>query len=294
MTADATVGALPRIAYQGEPGAYSEEAALGYFGERAIEPMPLPTFLAAARAVADGRAAAALLPLENSVAGTVGEAVDALLRTGLPVVGEVVLPVRHQLLGLPGSSLAGVRSVASHRQALAQCEAYLAEQGWQVIVADDTAGAARSLADSGDRSRAVIASQPAGERYGLATLAADIQDDDANMTRFAVIVGQALPAPVAAGPLAPAAAAPRASLLVFETLHRPGALHHALGALAEAGVNLSRIESRPTGRAQWQYRFLVCVDGDAAASPLREALPELQARTHALAVLGSFPTAVKD
>jgi prephenate dehydratase len=285
---------LPAVAYQGEPGAYSEEAALGYFGAGAIAPLPLPTFLAAARAVVDGRAAAALLPLENSVAGTVGEAVDALLRTGLPVVGEVVLPVRHQLLGLPGAVLADVRSVASHRQALAQCESYLSGHGWQVVVADDTAGAARLLAESGDGSRVVVASQRAGERYGLAVLAADIQDDDANMTRFAVVVGERGAVPRARGPLAPPATAPRASLLVFETLHRPGALHHALGALAEAGVNLSRIESRPTGRARWQYRFLVSVDGDAAAEPLRDALVALDERTHGLAVLGSFASAALD
>lgn len=285
---------MPAVAYQGEPGAYSEEAALGYFGVGSIEPMPLPTFSAVVNAVASGDAASALLPLENSLAGTVGEAVDALLRTHLPVVGEVVLPVRHQLLGLTVASLADVQCVASHRQALAQCERYLAQHGWEVVVADDTAGAARALSVSGDRSRAVVASERAGERYGLAVLDADIQDDEANMTRFAVVARPDAVLPAASGPLAPPAAAPRSTLLVFETLHRPGALHHALGALAEADVNLSRIESRPTGRAQWQYRFLVSVDGDAAASPLAEALPELQARTHGLAVLGSFPTAAKD
>jgi prephenate dehydratase len=285
---------LPSVAYQGEPGAYSEEAALGYFGAGLIAPMPLPTFSAVVNAVVSGEAAAAFLPLENSVAGTVGEAVDALLRTHLPVIGEAVLPVRHQLLGLPAASFAGIRCVASHRQALAQCERYLASHDWQVIVADDTAGAARALAASHDASRAVVASAGAAARYGLTVLDADIQDDEANMTRFAVVARPDASLPEASGPLAPAADAARSTLLVFETLHRPGALHHALGALAEAGVNLSRIESRPTGRAQWQYRFLVSVDGDAAASPLREALPELQTRTHGLAVLGSFPTAAKD
>jgi prephenate dehydratase len=114
------------------------------------------------------------------------------------------------------------------------------------------------------------------------------------MTRFAVVAGERGAVPVAGGPLAPLATAPRASLLVFETLHRPGALHHALGALAEAGVNLSRIESRPTGRARWQYRFLVSVDGDAAAEPLRSALVALDERTHGLAVLGSFASAALD
>jgi prephenate dehydratase len=259
-----------------------------------VSPLPMPTFSAVVNAVVSGQAAAALLPLENSVAGTVGEAVDALLRTHLPVIGEAVLPVRHQLLGLPSASLDQIRCVASHRQALAQCERYLAAHDWQVIVADDTAGAAHTRAASGDSSRAVVASTRAAERYGLAVLDADIQDDESNMTRFAVVARSDTALPPAAGALAPPADAPRSTLLVFETLHRPGALHHALGALAEAGVNLSRIESRPTGRAQWQYRFLVSVDGDAAAPPLREALPELQTRTHGMAVLGSFPTAAKD
>jgi prephenate dehydratase len=260
----------------------------------AVEPMPLPTFSAVARAVAEGRAAAALLPLENSMAGTVGESVDALLRTRLPVVGEVLLPVRHQLLGVPGATLDEVRCVASHRQALAQCERYLDRAGWTVVIAEDTAGAARALAESRDPSRAVVASARAAERYGLAILDADIQDDDANTTRFAVVAARPEAVPSARGPLAPSSGAPRASLVVFETLHRPGALHHALGAFAEAGANLSRIESRPTGRARWEYRFLVSVDGDPASEPLRGALAELERRTHGLAVLGSFASGLRD
>src|SRR5688572_10550678 len=155
------------VAYQGEPGAYGEEAALGYFGERAVSPLPLPTFSTVCEAVADGRAAAAVLPLENSLAGTVGEALDALVRARLSVVGEVLLTVRHQLLAVPGATLDEIERVASHRQALAQCERFLSRHAWHLIVADDTAGAARELAASGERATAVIASQRAAERYGL-------------------------------------------------------------------------------------------------------------------------------
>jgi prephenate dehydratase len=278
------------IAYQGEPGAYSEEAALGFFGDGAVEPVPWPTFSAVCAAVVEGRAAAAMLPLENSVAGTVGEAVDALVRARLAVVGEALLPIRHALLGVPGASLAGIRSVASHPQALAQAERYLAEHGWDVVVSHDTAGAARELAASDDRSRAVVASARAAERYGLAVLATSIADAG-NVTRFAVAAASAAAVPAAHGPLAPPEDGPRASLVMFETLHTPGALHTALGALAEGGVNVSRIESRPTGGERWQYRFLVSVDGDAGQEPLRAALEQLRHRSHALRVLGSYPSA---
>lgn len=278
------------IAYQGEPGAYSEEAALGFFGDGAVTPLPLPTFSAACAAVVEGRAAAAMLPLENSVAGTVGEALDALVRARLAVVGEALLPIRHALLGIPGATLAGIRSVASHPQALAQAERYLSQHGWEVVVADDTAGAARRLAAMRDPSRGVVASERAAERYGLAVLATEIAEAG-NVTRFAVAAASGGVVPPARGPFAPPDEAPRASLVVFETLHMPGALHAALGALAEGGVNISRIESRPTGGARWQYRFLVSVDGDAGQEPLRAALEQLRARAHAVSVLGSYPTA---
>jgi prephenate dehydratase len=285
--------ARPPVAYQGEPGAYGEEAALGYFGEGMVVPLPLPTFSAVCAAVLEGRAAAAVLPLENSLAGAVGEAVDALMRADLAVTGELLLPVRHQLLGLPGVALEDVEHVASHRQALAQCEAFLSSRSWRLIVAEDTAGAARQLVEAGDHRAAVIASERAAARYGLAILAGDIQDTPGNMTRFAVITRPAAaPAvPQAIGALAVGAHGPLASLVVFETRHTAGALHHALGALAEAGVNMSRIESRPTGRVRWEYRFLVSVEGHSDVEPLRGALAELGRRAHAVRVLGSFPSA---
>lgn len=280
-----------KVAYQGEPGAYGEEAVIGYFGADGVEPLPLPTFSAVCAAASSRAAAAALLPIENSIAGSVGEAVDALIRSHLSVVGEVLLPVRHQLLVVSGVARSEVRSVASHRQALAQCEDYLARAGWTVVVAEDTAGAARELASSGDRTRAVIASGRAAERYGLEILEHDIQDHDGNTTRFVVAVPQGAEAPSASGALAPSTDAPRTTLAVFETRHVPGALHHALGALAEAGVNMSRIESRPTGRAQWQYRFLVALAGDAGERPLASALESFRERTHDLRILGSYPSA---
>jgi prephenate dehydratase len=241
--------------------------------------------------VRSGDAAGAVLPLENSLAGTVGKAVDALLRARLSVRAELLLPVRHRLLGVLGATLDTIERVTSQQQALAQCEAFLARRSWQLIVADDTAAAARRLAESGDPTLAVVASERAGRRYGLVTLASDIQGGP-NFTRFAVIArSQSAPLPAADGRLAPPESARPVSLVVFETHHTAGALHHALGAFAEAGVSLNRIESRPTLARRWEYRFIVGVDGHRASEPLRGALAELRRRAHAVRVLGSFPSA---
>lgn len=286
---------MSRIGYQGEPGAYGEEAVIGYFGDAGIEPVPMPTFSAVCAAVEDGTLDGAVLPLENSIAGTVGDALDALARGALRVVGELLLPVRHQLLVMPGASLEGVRRVASHWQALGQCERFLAARAWAVVAAADTAGAARDLAAGGWTDMAVVASERAASRYGLEVAARDIADASDNVTRFAVLApgGEASPLP-AGGMLAPRGATSRETLLTFETGHRPGDLYRALGALAERGVNLSRIESRPSGAGAWRYRFLLQVSGDAAADPLADALTTLQLHTVALRILGSFDVATGD
>jgi len=284
---------MTSVAYQGEPGAFGEEAVIGWFGEVAA-PMPVPTFSAVCAAVESGAADAGVLPLENSLAGTVGDALDALANGSLRVIGEVLLPIRHQLLTLPGIALDDVERVSSHWQALAQCDRFLASRGWTVIPAADTAGAARELAASGDRTSAAIASRAAAERYGLAIAAADIQDSDHNMTRFAIFVpvtGVAVPEP--AGRLAPRGGE-RETLITFETGHRPGDLVRALAVLADAGVNLSRIESRPSGEGPWRYRFLLQVGGDADREPLRGALIGLEAHTRSMRVLGSFDTGSGD
>ena len=279
---------MTRVAYQGEPGAFGEEAVIGWFGDRA-EPIPVPTFSAVCAAVEEGRVDAGVLPLENSLAGTVGDALDALANGTLRVVGEVLLPIRHQLLVRNGSRLDEVRRVRSHWQALAQCERFLGERGWEVVAAADTAGAARELADGGDRTEAAIASRAAAERYGLTVAVADIQDAAHNLTRFAILVAGGGRPPVAAGILAPRGGE-RETLLTFETGHRPGDLYRALGTLAEAGINLSRIESRPSGDGPWRYRFLVQVSGDADAEPLRGALIGLREHVRSMRVLGSFDT----
>jgi prephenate dehydratase/chorismate mutase/prephenate dehydratase len=283
---------MTSIAYQGEPGAFGEEAVIGYFGD-AVTPAPMPTFSSVCAAVEGGSADAGVLPLENSLAGTVGDALDALAGGSLLVIGELLLPIRHQLLVLPGVALDDVERVSSHWQALAQCERFLSSHGWQLVPAADTAGAARELAGSGDRHGAAIASARAADRYGLDIAAPDIADASHNMTRFAVLARDRETSPPATGALAPSHGE-RATLITFETGHRPGELYRALGVLAEAGVNVSRIESRPSGSGPWRYRFLLQVAGDAVDDPLAAALTELRQRTTSLRVLGSFDAASED
>jgi prephenate dehydratase len=244
------------VAYQGEPGAYGEEAVLGWFGD-AVTPVPMPTFSAVCAAIESGAAGAGVLPLENSVAGTVGDALDALAKGSQRVVG------------------------------------FLSAHAWEAVPAADTAGAARELAASGDSAGAAIASRMAAERYGLQIAASDIQDAPDNVTRFAVLVADHQEPPTPAGPLAPIGG-DRETLLTFETGHRPGDLYRALGAFADAGINLSRIESRPSGEGAWRYRFLVQVSGDADDEPLRGALMGMRRHTTSVRVLGSFETGSGD
>jgi prephenate dehydratase len=276
-----------RVAFQGEAGAYGEEAIFRWFGPDAAEPAAMPTFSSVCDAVASGSADAGVLPLENSLAGTVGDALDALAAGSLEVVGEVLQPIHHHLLLLPGADLSDIARVTSHWQALSQCERFLSRHAWTIVPAADTAGAARQLAADRDPHTAAIASDRAAARYGLRIAARDIQDAGENVTRFAVIARSRsdLPATARAESDGPDA---RETLITFETGHRPGDLVRALTVLADAGINLSRIESRPSGDGPWRYRFLVQVDGDAADDPLRGALVAMSEHTRGMRVLGSF------
>ena len=278
-----------RVAYQGEPGAYGEEAGLRFFAGEQVEACPMPTFSAVYDSVASGATDAGVLPLENSLAGTVGDALDALATGSLTVIGEVLEPIHHQLLVVRGVALPEVEHVMSHWQALSQCRRFLSRRGWHLIPAADTAGAARQLALEPDRRMAVIASERAANLYGLEVAARDIEDAPHNVTRFAVISRTPRGRDRAKqGPGSGSSDAPWESLITFETGHKPGDLVRALSALASAGINLSRIESRPSGEGPWRYRFLIQVAGDAEMDPLRNALAEMRLHTRSMRVLGSF------
>ncbi|MBW3554592.1 MAG: ACT domain-containing protein [Gemmatimonadetes bacterium] len=271
-----------RVAFQGELGAFSEEAVRALYGE-AVEPVPFREFRDAAEAVAAGRVDAAVLPVENSIAGSVGPAYDVLLSLPLRVIGEVVRPIRHCLLGVPGAAREGVRRAVSHPVALAQCTEFLyARPDIEAVAVYDTAGAAREVAAAGDPAVAAIASRLAGERYGLDVLAADIQDRDDNQTRFYAVVAEA------AGAEPEPVGAERKTALVLETRNRPGALVTVLQCFAEHGINLTKLESRP-GPEPWSYRFILeLVSADAAAEAA--AVQEAGGAAVSLRVLGRFPS----
>lgn len=272
-----------RIAFQGEPGAFSEEAIRASFGERSLDTLPQHDFAGIARAVLAGDATLGLLPVENSIAGGVAAAYDVLAGADVVVVAEVIHPIRICLLGVPGATIDGLRRVLSHPIALAQCQRFLAGlRSVDVIAVHDTAGAARLVAERRDPTSAAAAGRGAAERYGLVILAEDIQDRTDNQTRFFVIARADAPLP-----RLPAGVGPRRTALLLETEHRPGALVAALVPLAEAGINLSRIESRPADRP-WHYRFFLECDADADSPASAEAIADVAAQARSLRVLGSF------
>ncbi|MBX6364845.1 MAG: prephenate dehydratase [Gemmatimonadetes bacterium] len=275
-----------RVAFQGEAGAFSEEAVLACFGEGA-EPVPCREFRDVAAAVVSGAVDYGLLPIENTLAGSVTGAYDVLVDGELEVVREVTRPIRHCLLGVPGSSLEGVRRVLSHPVALAQVARFIAERPWlEAVAVYDTAGAARDVAAAADPAVAAVASRQAGRRYGLEVLAADIQDRADNQTRFLGVVRAGAPRPVGE-----VMAARWKTMLVAETPNRPGALLELLVPFAERGVNLTKIESRPA-EAPWTYRFFLELDGQAGTPAVDEALSAVRGHARTLRLLGSFPAAV--
>jgi prephenate dehydratase len=277
-----------QVVYQGEPGAFSEEAALGFFGE-AAERIAVPTWRAVFEAVADRSAAAGVIAIESSLAGTIRETYDLLAEfydRGVRIVGEVGVPVRLALLALPGQALDAIDRVYSHAQALVQADAFLRSRGWQVMTTYNTAGAARMIAERREPRAAAVASPRVAELYGLEILANDIQTGEENRTRFAVLARTNAEIVPRTG-----AATPYRTTLVFAVRNIPGSLHRCLGAFAARGVNLSSLESRPARKARWEYVFWVDVDAAVDEPACAAALDDLRAETEMVRVLGSYPRA---
>lgn len=278
-----------RVAYQGAPGAYSEECAGLLFPDAALSGER--TFAAVFAALEEGSAGAVVVPVENSTAGAVADVYDLLLGHGsLVVVGEAIVKVRHCLLGPTGARLEDVREARSHPQALAQSEAFLRAKGIEAREAYDTAGAARDVRDLGDPHIAAIASRRAAEQLGLDVLAADVQTVTDNSTRFFVLARRDDPAVAQAMAPPHRDGGPKTSL-VFATDDRPGALVRALQPFATAGVNLAKIESRPSRERPWTYVFYLDIHADVAESPAREAFALLRTCCAWVRVLGTYPMA---
>jgi len=269
---------MPIVAYQGVPGANSEAATYGYFGAD-VEPLPCPTFAALFAAVREGRAAYGVVPIENSLAGSVIENYDLLAKEEVAIVGELFLRIRYQLLALPGVALEDVRRVYSHPQALAQSQDFLAAHPAMTPVADfDTAGAARLVAEQGWRDAAAIAPPRAGLRYGLVPLVDDVQSHAENYTRMVIISREACEPAAGEGAILKTS-------VIAGLRHEVGSLATLLDVLRDARVNLTKIESRPVVGEPWVYRFFL--DWEGLLDP--EHLATAQAVTTYWKCLGIYP-----
>jgi prephenate dehydratase len=279
-----TTDAAVRVAFQGEPGAYSDEAARLFFGA-AARPVPCREFAVVGERTMAGEVDYGLLPIENSLAGSVVASYDVLAGTELVVVGEIVCPIHHCVLALPGVAVGELRRVRSHPVALAQCRRWLeARPEVEAVSWYDTAGAAKAVAGEGDRATGAIAGRLAAERYGLDVLGSEVEDRPDNQTRFLVVARPDAPLPARA---AEGSSGGMKTSLLAETANVPGALLRLLSPFAEREVNLSKLESRPAGEP-WSYRFFIELDGAADADPVREALSAAR-ETAAVRVLGSYP-----
>jgi prephenate dehydratase len=268
----------PTVAFQGEHGAYSEEAARALYPHG--QPVPHRTLRHVFRAVASGAVDHAVAAVENSQAGSIDDTYDLLLEhhERLQIVAEYMLRVRHMLLALPGQTLADIDTIYSHPQALAQSEQFLSTLDARIEPAYDTAGSARRIAAEGLRGVAAVASRSAAAAYGLEILAEGIETSQENYTRFLALGRE------------PAQAPRTKTSLVMSTSNTPGALYHALGPFAARGVNMTKLESRPSRARPWEYIFYLDVEGDAQEEPLHSALNALHGLTPMLVVLGSYPT----
>ncbi|HEV2846023.1 MAG TPA: bifunctional chorismate mutase/prephenate dehydratase [Thermoanaerobaculia bacterium] len=284
-----TLSAAPlRISYQGVEGSYSHlTAQRRYAGiSEGVLLEGFETFREAAEAVREGRADRALLPIENTTAGSINETYDLLAEGGLTITAEAVSRIEHCLLGLPGARIEDLRLVLSHPQGLLQCQAFLRTVPWIKAQAEfDTAGSARKVRERNDPTVAAIAGEPAAKVFGLEVMRRGIQTQEGNFTRFVELARE----PIRFPPETPA----KTSLLL--TLpHEPGALAEMLGVLSRRGVNLAKLESRPIQGSPWRYHFYLDLDGNAERDPVRSALEEARPRTEELRVLGTYPVAARD
>lgn len=271
------------IAYAGEPGAFAEDAVLAAFGD--VSRIALESFRAVFGAVSAGDAAAGVVPIENVIHGTVRENYDLLIEYELWIVGEIVVPVRLCLAALPGQRLDEIERVYSHIQALGQAEAFLRSRPWQLLSTYNTAGAGKSIADAEERRAAAVLSPRAAELFGLEVLADDIGDLPYNRTRFLVLARAGAEVPALVDP-----PALRRTTLVVAVRNEPGTLLAVLRVIAAHGLNMRKLESRPSRERAWEYVFWIDLDGDVADPEMAAALDEVRGVTTMTRVLGSYPS----
>ena len=268
-----------KIAYQGEPGANSHIACAENFADHA--PLPCASFEDAFAALEDGLADLGMIPIENSIAGRVADIHNLLPASNLHIIGETFLPIRFQLLALPGARISDLRTVHSHVHALGQCRKVIRELGLKPVIAGDTAGSAREVAEARDPTRASLATSLAGEIYGLETLRENVEDEAHNTTRFVVLSKTPQWAPAGNGQVA--------TTFVFRVRNVPAALYKALGGFATNSVNMTKLESYMVDGEFTATQFLADVDGHPQDPPLARALEELGFFSREVRILGVYP-----
>ena len=278
-----------RVAFQGEPGAFSEAAAIQLLGPE-ITTVPRATFDAVFRAIPENAADALLVPVENSLAGSVVRVYDLMLenhKDRLTITAETILPIELNLIAVPGAALDKIQTVSSHPMALAQCERFFAQHPlFKRVPAEDTAGSVREVLGRGDKISAAIAGRRAADYYKGVILAEKIQDNSENFTRFVLLRRES------AAAIAPTADARKMSV-AMQLAHRPGALLAALEPFARHNINLRKIESRPIHGQPWAYSFIIEIEADKPEL-LDAALAEARKSTDDLRVLGLYVAAKTD
>ena len=265
------------IAFQGESGAYSEEAAYAYFSS-SVTVKPCETLARVFDSVDSGEAQAGIIPIENSLEGNVVQSYDLLLETNLNICGETELRVVHCLIVNPGTKLEDIRKVYSHPQALGQCRAFLKHLNCEQVPAADTAGSVKMIKEKGMTDSAAIASARAAEIYGMQILAKEIEDNPYNYTRFFIIKQEkALPT------------GNDKTSIVFSVRHQPGALFEFLKIMTEGNLNMTRIESRPTRQKPWDYNMYLDFEGHRDDEDVKKTLEQMKNNAQFLKVLGSYP-----
>jgi prephenate dehydratase len=268
-----------KIAFQGEPGAFSHAAANNVFpGEEAIGCV---TFEETLNTLQSGKADYAVVPVENSLYGRITDIHHLLPESGLHIIGETYLRVEMNLLGVPGATLADIKAVQSLSVALGQCRKFIADNGFRTINAVDTAGSAREVAQKADKSVAAIASRFAGEIYGLDVLASNIEDADHNTTRFLVLSREPKEAPAGQGKVK--------TTFIFRVRNVPAALYKAMGGFATNGVNMTKLESYMVGGAFTATQFYADIEGHPSDIGVQHAFEELGFFTDKFKILGVYP-----
>jgi prephenate dehydratase len=283
------------VAFQGEIGAYSQSAIYAFFGKDNVKQvLPLPTlrevFQTLEREEEEQPSAQyAVVPIENSLAGSIGETLDLLLLSrNLRIAGEVRIPISHALIVRENCSISKIRRVISHPQAIAQCKEYLDSHEWEQIPVYDTAGAAKMVRDGNLEDTAAIAGELAAEIYGLKVLVRGIEDDHSNQTRFIVITPISSVSTLDFEKGKPELNQDYRTSIIFSTEHKPGSLVESLSALSSRKINLTKIESRPIKSRPWEYYFYVDFEGHEKDENCRSALDELKEQTIELKILGSY------